>query len=96
MTDILGLSSRAALETPHLPPQVHGVRHCAAARPAHTALWESADRTQPVVCAVDACMCAAQQVHALQLDGSPRYSHANLRGNSSHYGLLSPGFADFV
>lgn len=32
------------------PCQVHGVRHCAAARPARRGWWESADWAQPVVC----------------------------------------------
>lgn len=30
---------------------VHGVRHCAAARPSRCGSWESADRAQTVICA---------------------------------------------
>lgn len=45
-----GHLSPAALETPN-QLRVHGVRHCAAARPAHSGSWQSAERAQPVVCA---------------------------------------------
>lgn len=31
--------------------RVHGVRHCAAARPSRCGSWESADRAQTVICA---------------------------------------------
>lgn len=80
-------SSWASLETPN-QLRVLGVRHCAAARPAHS--WESADRALPVVCAGICTRGSAGVVFKKEkkrkernLDGSRCYSNASLRGNST-------------
>lgn len=80
-------SSWASLETPN-QLRVLGVRHCAAARPAHS--WESADRALPVVCAGICTRGSAGVVFKKKkkrkernLDGSRCYSNASLRGNST-------------